>query len=126
MWKTLLEEHGFPIRGIVSCCDTPTERLAGFIDHFLQPGMQNLESFLQDTKHTLQIIENVNDEVKDGKLSLEGVKVVSLDVENMYNNMSEDLATEACKEFLESELFQQDGENCSFSANSILPRSREV
>ena len=75
--------------------------------------MQNLESFLQDSKHTLQIIENVNDEVKDGKLSLEGVAVVRLDVENMYNNMSEDLATEACKEFLESDLFQQDGENCS-------------
>ena len=113
-----LDEQGFPIRGIVSCCGTPTERLAGFVDHFLQPGMQNLDTFLKDTKHTLQIIENINDEVNEGKLSLEGVAVVSLDVENMYNNMSEDLATEACKEFVESEIFQQDGE--SVSANSIL------
>ena len=82
--------------------------------------MQNLESFLQDTKHTLQIIENINEEVKDGKISLNGVAVVSLDVENMYNNMSEDLATEACKEFVESGLFQQDGGDSSVSANSIL------
>ena len=68
--------------------------------------------------YTLQIIEDINDEVKDGKLSLEGVAIVSLDVENMYNNMSEDLATNACKEFLDSDTFQQDGD--SVSGDSIL------
>ena len=36
----------------------------------------------------------------------------------MYNNMSEDLATDACKEFVESDIFQQDGG--SVSAHSIL------
>jgi hypothetical protein len=34
-----LTEHGFPIRGIVSGIKTPTERLSGFVDYFLQPGM---------------------------------------------------------------------------------------
>ena len=38
----------------------------------------------------------------------------------MYNNMSEDLATEACKEFMNSETFQQDGGEEMVSGNSIL------
>ena len=99
-----LEENGFPIRGIVSCCGSPTERLSGFVDHQLQEGMKTLESFLQDTKHTLQIIEEINDKVESGNLSLDGVAIVSLDVENMYNNMSEELGTGATQEFLSKRL----------------------
>ena len=82
--------------------------------------MKNLESFLRDTKHTLQVIEEINDKVKDGTLSLDGVAVVSLDVENMYTNMSEDLGLGACKDYLESEIFQQDGDLNSVSADSIV------
>ena len=37
-----LTEQGFPIRGIVSGIGAPTEMLSGFVDYFLQPGMQNL------------------------------------------------------------------------------------
>ena len=51
-------------------------------------------------------------------MSLEGVAVVSLDVESMYNNMSEELGTEACREFLESRI-EQDEDNF-VSTNSIL------
>ena len=40
-----LDEQGFPVRGIISGVGGPTERLAGFIDHFLQPGMKKLSSF---------------------------------------------------------------------------------
>ena len=47
---------------------TPTERLAGFVDFFLQTGMKNLDTFLQDTKHTLQVIEKLNEQVHDGSL----------------------------------------------------------
>ena len=41
-----LTEHGI---------GTPTERLSGFVDYFLQHGMQNLETFLKDGKHVLKI-----------------------------------------------------------------------
>ena len=43
-----LSEKGFPIRGIISGKGSPTERLAGFVEHFLQPGMTSLPSFLKD------------------------------------------------------------------------------
>jgi hypothetical protein len=90
-----LDENGYPLRGIISGRGAPTERLASFVDYFLQPGMEGLPSCLQDTKHTLHILEE-NDEV-----SLDGVALVTLDVESMYNNMSQDLARGACKDFLD-------------------------
>ena len=113
-----LEERGFPLRGIVSGCGAPTERLSGFVDFFLQDGMKNLETFLEDTKHTLQIIEDLNDKIDAGEVSLEGVALVSLDVDSMYNNMSEELGTQACREYLESRTFLGDGTDVS--TNSIL------
>ena len=87
---------------IISGVGGPTERLAGLIDHFLQPGMKKLGSFLKDTKHTLELIENINEKVDKGELSLEGVSLVSLDVEKMYNNISQELGVSAAKEYLDS------------------------
>ena len=49
--KDWLLEEGFPIRGLISGRASPTERLAGFVEHFLQPGVASLPSFLKDTKH---------------------------------------------------------------------------
>ena len=102
----------------MSGCGAPTERLSGFVDHHLQAGMQSLSTFLKDTKHTLQIIEEINDKIDGGEVSLEGVALVSLDVDSMYNSMSEDLATGACKEFLEKRI--DDGNDEFVSTNSIL------
>ena len=57
--------------------------------------MQNLETFLKDGKNTLKVIEEINDQVQIGNIDLEGVALVSLDVEAMYNNMTEELGTGA-------------------------------
>ena len=45
---------------------SPTERLAGYVDCILQPGMKSLPSFLKDTIHTLQLIEETNDKISSG------------------------------------------------------------
>ena len=63
--------------------------------------MKQLPSFLQDTKHVLQIIDDINKKVNTGEVSLDGVALVTLDVEAMYNNMTDELAGGATKEFLE-------------------------
>ena len=115
-----LTEQGFPIRGIVSGIGAPTERLSGFVDYFLQPGMQNLETFLKDGKHTLKIIEDINDQIESGDLDMEGVALVSLDIEAMYNNMSEELGTAESKEFLDNRILQGDGNTSKVSTESIL------
>ena len=68
-----LADNGLPIRGIISGYGSPTERLAGYVDCILQPGMKSLPSFLKDTIHTLQLIEETNDKISSGDISLEGV-----------------------------------------------------
>ena len=114
-----LDLNGHPLRGIISGRGGPTERLASFVNYFLQPGMKDLPSFLQDTKHTLQIIEEINQSIESGELSLEGVALVSLDVESMYNNMSEELAGGATREFL-NESRKGDEESLRVQSSSIL------
>ena len=59
--------------------------------------MKNLPSFLQDTKHTLEIIQDINQRMDRGELSLDGVAIVSLDVESMYTNMTKELGKSAAK-----------------------------
>ena len=61
--------------------------------------MKELPSFLQDTKHVLQLVDEMNKKVETGEISLDGVALVTLDVEAMYNNMTDELAGGASKEF---------------------------
>ena len=99
--KDWLEKEGYPIRGIISGRGSPTERLGGLVEHFLQPGMSSLPSFLKDTKHVLQIIEDINEKIDRGEFTLEGVGLITLDVEKMYNTMTEELALAGTKSYLE-------------------------
>ena len=64
-----------------------TERLSGFVDFFLQPGMKELETCLRDGKHTVQLIEQINEKIQSSEMSLDCVHY-SLNVEAMYNNMT--------------------------------------
>ena len=89
--------NSFPLRGIIR--GSPPEKISGFVDIFLQPCMKQLLSFLQDTKHLLHIIEEINQ--KSLEVSLDGVALVKLHVEPMYNKMPEEVAKVASKEFLE-------------------------
>ena len=52
---------GFKSRGINSIKNTPTERLGDYCDFIINPGMQKLPTFLRDTKHALQLIEEKNE-----------------------------------------------------------------
>jgi hypothetical protein len=59
--------------------------------------MKELPTFLRDTKHTPQIVENYNESILNGDTNLEGV--VGLDYENMYDNMTENIGS--CNNYLE-------------------------
>ena len=120
--KDWLLEKGFPIRGIISGRDSPTERLSGFVEHFLQPGMTSLPSFLKDTKHVLQIIEDINEKIDLGEVSLDGVGLVTLDVEKMYNTMTEDLALRGTKAYFEKRNQQGDDE-LNLDERNVTPQS---
>ena len=112
-----LESQGYPLRGIIAGQGVPLERLGGFVDHFLQPGMKALPSFLQDTKHTLAILEDINKKIDRGEMSLQGVAIVTLDVEAMYTNMTSELARVASSEFLHG------GNTGAQAASEVAPQS---
>ena len=107
------------MRGIISGCGSSTERLSGFVDYFLQPGMKSLPSFLQDTKHTLQVIESINDQIESGQFSLKDVNLVSLGIISMYSNMSDELGMSACKEYLDSRNFTENCDEINIASKKI-------
>ena len=112
-----LESNGFPLRGIISSRGSPNERISGFV--FLQPCVKQLLSFLQDTRHLIQIIEEINQKSLEKEVSLDGIALVTLDVESMYNNMPEELTMVASKDFVEKGR-EGDKENPKVKTQAIL------
>lgn len=53
-------KQGNPLRLITSCCGTAIENLSAFTEFYLKPLAQNLPSFVKDTTHLLQRIEELN------------------------------------------------------------------
>ena len=75
----------------------------------MQPGMTKLPSFLKDTKHVLQIVEEINEKIDNGEVSLDRVGLITLDVEKMYNTMTEELALGGTKRYLDQRAQQMGG-----------------
>lgn len=85
-----------PLRPIVSQMKSATKRLSEFIDSFLKYQAQKTSSFIKDTKHFLQKIEEINKK----KLS-ENAILVTMDVSSLYTNIDHEEGAEACREKLE-------------------------
>ena len=69
-----------PGRPIVSQIGSPTEKISGYLDFFLQPFMQKIPSYIKDTGHFLHIIDNL------GTIP-ENALLVTLDVTSLYTNI---------------------------------------
>lgn len=69
-----------PGRPIISAIKSPTERISQFLDHFLQPGLINIKSYVKDTGHFLYLIDQITG--LDNTCLL-----VSFDVTSLYTNV---------------------------------------
>jgi len=69
-----------PGRPIVSGNAGPTERISQLVDHFLKPHVQSIRSYIRDTTHFLQILQEVYTLPTDTLL-------VTLDVTSLYTNI---------------------------------------
>ena len=68
-----------PGRPIVSANDCPTERISQLVDHFIQPLLPKLDSYIRDSGHFLWILDN---------LTLPpNVILCTLDVTSLYTNI---------------------------------------
>ena len=67
MHSTLLWFYGFPEAHkpnippwpIFSACDRPTDHVLSYVTHFVQPLAEILVSYIQNSKHFLQLIESL-------------------------------------------------------------------
>jgi hypothetical protein len=82
-----------PGRPIISGNGCPTENISQFVDHFLNPPNSKLRSFVKDTTHFLQILEDIGTLPEDTLL-------VTLDVTSLYTNIPNDVGIQAARETL--------------------------
>ena len=82
-----------PGRPILSANGCPTERISKFVDHFLQPLVTTTKSYIKDTTHFLQLMENL------GVLP-ENTLIITLDVTSLYTNIPIEEGKRAVARFL--------------------------
>ena len=97
---TLTKIHkAIPVgRPIVSGSGGPTERISSFVDSLLQPIAQKQESYIKDTTHFINFIENT--------LLPEAAILATLDVCPLYTNIPQEEGIEIVCHFYEEHYHQ--------------------
>ena len=97
---TLTKIHkAIPVgRPIVSGSGGPTERISSFVDSLLQPIAQKQESYIKDTAHFINFIENT--------LLPEAAILATLDVCLLYTNIPQEEGIEIVCHFYEEHYHQ--------------------
>ena len=81
-----------PGRPIVSANSCPSERISQFVDHFIQPLVKELPSYLRDSSHLINLI-------KDLRIPNDSI-LATLDVTSLYTNIPNDEGIEAIGGYL--------------------------
>ena len=89
-----IRKPGCPLRPIVSGCDSPTDHLSACVTHFIQPIASNLLSYIKDTKHFLNLIENLSPLPPNALL-------ITADVTSLYTNILHEEGIAAVIHFME-------------------------
>ena len=95
-----IHKDGNPGRPIVSTISCPTSIISDFIDSICQPILINTPSYLKDTKHCLQIL---NDFHFCGNQRF----IITGDVQSLYTVISHEKGLISLKHFLDNRVVQQ-------------------
>ena len=82
-----------PGRPIVSANGCPTEKISVFVDHFLNPIVKKMNTYIEDTSDFLRNIENL-DEIKPNSI------IGTMDVSSLYTNIPNEEGISCIKELL--------------------------
>ena len=95
-----IHQAGNPGRPIVSACNCPTELIATYLDAITTPLVQNLPSYVKDTKHMLRIT---------GSFRFHGEHnyVFTMDVKSLYTTIPKKDGVLALTHFLNKRLVPQ-------------------
>ena len=83
-----------PGRPIVSASGSPTEKISEFLDHFLQPLLVTIPSYIKDTTHFLRMLSELPP-LPDNLL------LITLDVTSLYTNILLSKARVVLKNYLD-------------------------
>ncbi|KAJ1091293.1 hypothetical protein NDU88_004420 [Pleurodeles waltl] len=108
-----------PGRPIISGNDTATERLSLFVDLHLQPIVQQLPSFVKDTSHFLQIIEQLNQTYTFDDDTL----LATFDVTSLYTNIPHDDGLMALSEALNKRTVKKPSTNVLTNFARVILKS---
>ena len=81
---------GWPVVSSIDCC---TSKFSKFVDHYLQPLVKSLPSYVKNTTDFINKLENVKD-------TLEVSILATLDVKALHTNILNHEGIEAVKETL--------------------------
>ena len=84
-----------PGRPIVSACNCPTEHISKYHNAVLQPLVQSLPTYIKDSTHALNLIEDINK-----TLNLEPKYLFTMDVTSLYTCIPHSGGPKALKHFL--------------------------
>ena len=90
-----IHKQGNPGRPIVSSNGHPTERISQFVDYHLKPLVHKTASFIKDTTHFLNKLDQL------GHLPSNAI-LVTLDVSSLYTNIPHNEGIDACRHFLDT------------------------
>ena len=82
--KTPPENSKFSGRPIISGNGSPTEKISEFVDYFLLPIVQRQQTYVKDTNHIIELLEET-------KLP-DNILLATMDVVSMYTNTPQDEA----------------------------------
>ena len=81
-----------PGRPIMAGNGHPTEKLSEYVDLHLKPHIPEINSYIKDTSHFLEIIKNIE--------RPPGAKIAAFDVTSLYTNIQHDEGAQAVYEFM--------------------------
>ena len=81
----------------MSNIESCTRRISEFLDSFLKYQARRCASYIRDTKHFLQKLEELNkSDIPDGSI------LVTMDVASLYTNIDHEEGADACYDKLET------------------------
>ena len=92
-----VHKQGTPGRPIVSSNSHPTERISQFVDFHLKPLVQTTQSFIKDTTHFLNKLEQI------GQLP-DNAFLVTFDFSSLYTNIPHNEGIDACWHVLDTHI----------------------
>jgi hypothetical protein len=83
-----IHKQNNPGRPIISNTNSPTEPISKYLDSLLRPAVMKTKSFIKDTGHLLELLENMD-------LPMDSI-LCTIDVSALYTNIPHDEGIEAC------------------------------